>query len=151
MQQPEEQFIKVGQIEIRFFVDGSHSSGAFDAFEFMVPPAAKVPTAHFHDAVDEFLFGIDGCLTVTIDGQRHQIGAGNRCFIPRGIVHHFVNEHAGPARVLSFWSPALIGPQFLRECGTVINAGGPPDLQKIAAIMRAHGLIPAEMPAAANA
>ena len=63
MQQPEEQFIKVGQIEIRFFVDGSHSSGAFDAFEFMVPPAAKVPTAHFHDAVDEFLFGIDGCLT----------------------------------------------------------------------------------------
>lgn len=151
MQQPAEQFIQVGQVEIRFFVDGSHSSGAFDAFEFMVPPAAKVPTAHFHEAVDEFLYGIDGVLTLTIDGQRHELRKGERLFIPRGIVHHFINEHAGPARALSIWSPALIGPQFLRECATVINAGGPPDLAKIKAIMLAHGLIPAEMPASVGA
>jgi len=151
MQQPTEQLIKVGEVEIRFFVDGTHSSGAFDAFEFMVPPAAKVPAAHFHEAVDEFLFGIDGVLTVTVDGQRHRLGSSDRCFVPRGIVHHFVNEHAGPARVLAIWSPALIGPQFLRECAAVIDAGGPPDLEKITAIMKAYGLVPAEMPVAVGA
>jgi len=150
MQQPAEQFIQVGEVEIRFFVDGPHSSGAIDAFEFLVPPAAKVPAAHFHEAVDEFLYGIDGFLTVTVDGRRHELGSGDRCFIPRGITHHFSNEHAGPARVLSIWSPALIGPQFFRECAAMMNAGGPPDLAKIKAIMHAHGLTPAGMPASVS-
>ena len=110
-----------------------------------------MPAAHFHEAVDEFLFGIDGVLTVTIDGQRHELGAGKRCFIPRGIVHHFSNQHAGPARALSIWSPALIGPQFFHELAAVIDAGGPPDLGKIKAAMSAHGLTPADMPTSISA
>ena len=146
MQQPAEQLIKVGQVEIRFFVDGSHSTGAFDAFEFLVPPSAKVPAAHFHDAVDELLYGIEGVLTVTVEGERHELRAGDRCFIPRGVVHHFINLHTGPARALAIWSPALIGPKFFRELAAVIDAGGPPDLAKIKAIMLAHGLVPAELP-----
>ena len=40
MQQPTEQTIRLGQIEIRFFVDGSQSSGSMDVFEFLVPPRA---------------------------------------------------------------------------------------------------------------
>ena len=151
MKQPTEQLIQVGDIEVRFFVDGSHSSGAFDAFEFLVPAGAKVPAAHYHEAVDEFLFGIEGVLTVTVDGQRHDLGAGNRCFIPRGVVHHFSNEQAGQARALSIWSPALIGPQFFQEIAAVMNAGGPPDLGRIKEAMHTHGLTPARMPTPASA
>jgi quercetin dioxygenase-like cupin family protein len=151
MRQPAEEFIKIGQVEIRFFVDGSHSAGSLDAFEFLVSPGAKVPAAHFHEAVDEFLYGIDGVLTVTVEGQRHELGCGDRYFIPRGAVHHFANLHAGPARALSVWSPALIGPQYFRELAAVINEGGPPDLAKIKAIMLEHGLLPAEMPEAVGA
>ncbi len=146
MHQPTEQTIKLGQVEIRFFVDGSHSSGSMDVFEFLVPPSAKVPAAHFHDGVDEFLFGVEGTLTVTVEGRRYELGAGDRCFVPRGAIHHFINQHAGPARALALWSPALIGPGFFRECAAVINAGGPPDIARVTAIMRAYGLIPAEMP-----
>jgi len=144
--QPVEELIKLGQVEIRFFVNGSHSSGSLDVFEFLVPPAAKVPEAHLHEAVDEFLYGIEGKLTFTVGDRRHEIGPGDRCFVPRGTVHHFINLHAAPARVLAVWSPALIGPQFFRECAAVINAGGPPDLAKLKAIMAAHGLTPAALP-----
>jgi quercetin dioxygenase-like cupin family protein len=146
MKQPTEEVIKLGQVEIRFFVNGSDSSGSLDVFEFSVPPAAKVPEAHFHEAVDEFLYGVEGTLTVTVGDRRCEIGPGDRCFVPRGIVHHFINLHAAPARVLAVWSPALIGPQFFRECAAVVNAGGPPDLATLKAIMIAHGLVPASLP-----
>jgi quercetin dioxygenase-like cupin family protein len=150
MRQPTEQTIRLGEVDIRFFVDGSHSSGSMDVFEFLVPPGAKVPSAHFHEAVDEFLFGVEGVLTVTVNGQCHELGAGGRCFVPRGAIHHFVNHDERPARALAIWSPALIGPDFFHECAAVLDAGGPPDIAKLTSIMHAHGLVPAEMPEPAD-
>jgi len=38
--------------------------------------------------------------------------------------------------------PALIGPDFFKEMAAIVNAGGPPDLEKINAVMAKHGLVP---------
>jgi hypothetical protein len=39
-------------------------------------------------------------------------------------------------------TPTLIGPEYFREKATVANAGGPPDLEKITAVITRHGLVP---------
>ena len=65
------------------------------------------------------------------------------CFIPRGAVHGFNNLKPANAKALAVVTPALIGPEFFREMAAIVNAGGPPDLEKIKAVMTRHGLIPA--------
>ena len=41
--------IKVGEVAIRFLVEGEQSAGSVAIFEFDVPAGAKVPVAHSHD------------------------------------------------------------------------------------------------------
>ena len=47
------------------------------------------------------------------------------------------------AKALAVVTPALIGPEYFREMAAIVNAGGPPDLAKIKAVMTRHGLVPA--------
>src|SRR5438046_5513626 len=81
--------IKVGEMAIRFLVDGEQSAGAVAVFEFDVPAGAKVAAAHSHDGYEETIYGLEGVLTWTIDGTSTDVGAGEALFIPRGAVHHF--------------------------------------------------------------
>lgn len=132
--------IQVGQIEIRFLLDGEDTGGSLCLFEFIVPPGARVPAPHYHESVDEIAYGLEGTLTFTVAGQSHSLGPGERCFIPRGAVHHFVNMSSETTRTLSVLSPALIGPAYFRDMAALV-AGGPPDPSQLAEVMRRHGLI----------
>lgn len=40
-------------------------------------------------------------------------------------------------------TPALIGPNFFMECAEIVNAGGPPDMEKLKLVMAKYGLVPA--------
>src|SRR5947209_12287423 len=83
--------IKVGQMAIRFLVEGEQSAGSVAVFEFDVPAGAKVAAAHSHDGFDETIYGLEGTLTWTISGQSVDVGPGEAVFIPRGAVHQFDN------------------------------------------------------------
>jgi quercetin dioxygenase-like cupin family protein len=146
MQQPEPEVIQVGQLELRFFFDGAATGNALTMFEMTVPPGARVPGSHFHVEVDEAVYGLEGVLTYTVDGVKNEIGPGDRVFAPRGKVHHFVNNGPVAAKVLSTLTPGSIGPDYFRDIAAVVNAGGPPDPAKIAAVMARHGLVAAPMP-----
>jgi quercetin dioxygenase-like cupin family protein len=138
---PPKEVIRIGQIEIRFLLDGDDTGGRQSMFEFLVPPGARVPAPHYHEQVDEVAYGLEGVLTFTVDGQARQIAPGDRCFIPRGAVHHFVNAGAEPTRTLSVLTPATIGPAYFRDMAALFDAGGPPDPARMAEVMRRHGLI----------
>jgi hypothetical protein len=43
---------------------------------------------------------------------------------------------------LAIVTPALIGPEFFKEMAVLVNAGGPPDVEKLKAVMLKHGLVP---------
>jgi hypothetical protein len=58
-------------------------------------------------------------------------------------VHHFANLDTHDARGLSVTAPGRLGPQYFREIAEVVNAGGPPNVQRIMDVMRRHGLRPA--------
>jgi quercetin dioxygenase-like cupin family protein len=112
-------------------------------FEFTVPAGARVPAPHSHAHYDETIYGLEGVVTFTVNGQPMDIATGDTCFIPRGAVHGFNNLKSANAKALAAVTPALIGPEFFREMAAIVNAGGPPDLEKIKAVMTRHGLVPA--------
>jgi quercetin dioxygenase-like cupin family protein len=137
--------IRVGQLAIRFLVESEDSGGSVAVFEFDVPTRANVPVAHSHDAYEETVYGLEGVLTWTIDGEKQEIGPGEVLCIRRGLVHRFENEGDVDARVLAVVSPGVLGPQYFRDVAAVVEAaaGGPPDLAAIGAVMQRHGLTPA--------
>ncbi|HEY3333394.1 MAG TPA: cupin domain-containing protein [Capsulimonadaceae bacterium] len=132
--------IKLGAIEIRFLLDGDDTGGELCMFEFLVLPGARVPAPHYHELVDEAAYGLEGELTFTVGGEVNVLSPGERCFVPRGVVHHFANHGQSTARVLSVLTPALIGPAYFRELADLVSAG-PPDPAAVAAVMKRHGLV----------
>jgi quercetin dioxygenase-like cupin family protein len=136
--------IKVGELAIRFLVEGEASGGSVAVFEFDVPAGAKVPVAHSHDGYEETIFGLEGVLTWTIEGMPTDVSPGEVLCIRRGTVHHFDNAHDVDAKALAIVTPGILGPDYFREVAAVVEAaaGGPPDLAAIAAVMRRHGLTP---------
>ncbi|WP_183575547.1 cupin domain-containing protein [Mucilaginibacter sp. X5P1] len=134
--------IRMGGLELNFLLDGDDTDGTLVQFEMIVPPNVKVPAPHFHVEVDETLYILAGTITQTIGTNLVELKAGDHCFIKRGVVHGFNNLHNETARVLCTLSPASIGPPYFREIAGVINAGGPPDMQKVLAIMKTYGLEP---------
>ena len=137
--------IRLGQIVIRFLVEGSESRGSVAMFEFDVAAGAKVPVAHGHDAYEETIYGLQGVLTWTVEGRKIDIGPREVLCIPRGAVHRFDNPHDGDARCLAVVTPGVLGPEYFREIAAVVDAARPgsPDPAAIAAVMLRHGLTPA--------
>jgi quercetin dioxygenase-like cupin family protein len=137
--------IRIGQLAIRFLVEGTASGGSVAVFEMDVPVGAKVPAAHSHDGYEETIYGIEGVLTLTVDGRKIDVGPRDALCVPRGVVHRFDNPHSAAARVLAIVSPGVLGPDYFREVAAVAKAaaGGPPDPAALAEVMRRHGLTPA--------
>jgi quercetin dioxygenase-like cupin family protein len=137
--------IEVGELAIRFLVEGEQSAGSVAIFEFDVPAGAKVAAAHSHDGYEETVYGLEGVLTWTIEGAQTDVGPGEALCILRGAVHQFDNTGDVKARALAVVTPGILGPDYFREVGSILDAaaGGPPDLAAIAAVMRRHGLTPA--------
>jgi quercetin dioxygenase-like cupin family protein len=137
--------ITIGELAIRFLIEGEQSGGTVAVFEFDVPAGAKVPVPHSHDGYEETIYGLEGVLTWTIDGVPSEVGPGEALCIPRGAVHHFDNADAVDARALAIVTPGILGPDYFREVAAVLDAaaGDPPDLAEIGAAMRRHGITPA--------
>ncbi len=137
--------IQIGQVAIRFLVEGEESAGSVAIFEFDVPAGAKVPIAHSHDGYEETIYGLDGVLTWTVEGTPIEVGPSEALCIRRGVVHHFDNKHDVDARALAIVTPGILGPDYFRDLAAIVEAaaGGPPDFAAIAAVMRSHGLTPA--------
>ena len=135
--------LRIGTMELKFLVDETKGTGDVVMFEFSVPPNARVPAAHFHREVDEVVYGLEGVLTSTVEGKRHELRKGDTLFVPRGSVHIHENLHGETARVLSVLTPGSIGRRYFEEIAAVVNGGGKPDLARIKDIMQRHGLVPA--------
>jgi quercetin dioxygenase-like cupin family protein len=140
MAKPKE-IIRLGSIEIRFLLEASDTGGQLTMFEFLVEPAARVPAPHYHEAFDEMAYGLEGTLTFIVGGRSIQLSPGESCFIPRGVVHQFVNPGAVRTRTLSVITPGLLGPSYFRDMAAILAGGGPPDIAKVTEVMRRHGLV----------
>jgi quercetin dioxygenase-like cupin family protein len=136
--------IKVGELAVRFLLEGEQSDGSVAVFEFDVPAGSKVAAPHSHDGFEETIYGLEGRLVWTVEGHAHEVGPGEVLCIPRGAVHQFANAGELHAKALAIVTPGILGPDYFRGVAAVLDAaaGGPPDLAAIAAVMRRHGLTP---------
>jgi quercetin dioxygenase-like cupin family protein len=137
------EIIRIGQIGIRFLLEAAETNGSVAMFEFTVPVGAKVPLPHSHKHYDETIYGVAGVITFAVDGKVVDIGPGESCFIPRGAVHGFNNFKQTDAKALAVVTPALIGPDFFKETAAIVNTAGPPDIEKLQAVLAKHGLVAA--------
>jgi quercetin dioxygenase-like cupin family protein len=128
--------IKAGQVTIKFLLEAADTNGSAAMFEFTVPAGARVPVPHYHENFDETIYGLSGIMTFTVEGRVIDIA-------PRGAVHGFNNLKQENAKALAVINPALLGPIYFKEVAEIVNAGGPPDLEKLKLVMAKHGLIPA--------
>jgi len=136
--------IRVGEMAIRFLLEGEQSDGSVAVFEFGVPAGSKVAAPHSHDGYEETIYALEGTLVWTVAGHAYEVGPGEVLCIPRGAVHQFANIGQLGAKALAIVTPGILGPDYFREVAAVLDAaaGGPPDPAAIAAVMRRHGLTP---------
>src|SRR5690242_8213022 len=133
--------IKVGQLGIRYLVDGSFN-GSMGVFELTVPPGSNVPPPHSHSDNEEIVYVLEGTLRYTVGSEARDLTPGQSMRTPKGTVHAFSNPFGSVARALITLSPD-IGAQYFKDVAAVVDAGGPPDKSALVAVMSRYGLVPA--------
>lgn len=142
MQPQEQPPVKVGQLEIRYLMDGTVTGAASGMFELTVPPGARVPPAHSHRDNEEIVYVLEGRLRYSVDDETRDLRPGEKMYTPRGSVHAFSNPHDATARALIILTPD-IGAQYFRDVAAVVNGPGAPDPAKLIEVMTRYGLKPA--------
>ena len=135
------QVVNVGQLEIRYLVDGTRGGG-LGLFEMKVPAGAHVPPPHSHTNNEECVYVLEGVLRYSVDGETRDLKPGDWMSTPRGCVHHFSNPGAETAVALVMLTPD-IGEQYFHDVAVVVGAGGPPDRARLLEVMNRYGLVPA--------
>ena len=136
-----QQVIKVGQMEIRYLVDGAQSGG-LGLFEMKVPAGARVPPPHSHTDNEECVYVLEGVLRYTVDDETRDLTPGEWMSTPRGSVHQFSNPGFDTSRALVMMTPD-IGAQYFVDVAALAGAGGPPDRTKLLEVMTRYRLVPA--------
>lgn len=140
MQPQEQPVVKIGQLEIRYLIDGTVSGTGSGMFELTVPPGARVPPAHSHTDNEEILYVLEGTLRYSVDDDVRDLKPGERMYTARGSVHAFSNPHDTTARALIILTPD-IGAQYFRDVAEVVSAPGGPNPAKMAEVMTRYGLV----------
>jgi quercetin dioxygenase-like cupin family protein len=137
-----EAFWLLGMLEI-LKVSGEDTGGAYGLLEITVP-AGVGPPWHVHPEEDEWLYVLEGELTVWVADARMSLKAGSFAFGPKGVPHTFYVE-AGEARALVGFAPMQFE-GFLREVGQPAPERvlpppleGHPDVERLAPIAQRNG------------
>jgi mannose-6-phosphate isomerase-like protein (cupin superfamily) len=136
-----EDSIRVGQMSIRYLVDGS-ASGGLGVFELGVPPHSNVPPPHSHPANEECVYVLEGVLRYAVDDVARDLHPGDWMRTPRGAIHQFSNPYDEPARALIVLAPD-IGAQYFRDVAAVVNGSVPSDRARLLEVMARYGLVAA--------
>ena len=97
--------LSLGLGEIRILIDGARSKNEFWLGHSEEVPGFMTPL-HFHHNMDEYVYVLDGVLTVFTRGQWHDLSSGTFAFLPKNIPHAQGNTSSAPVRFLGAGAPA---------------------------------------------
>jgi quercetin dioxygenase-like cupin family protein len=135
------EIIHVGGMSITFLHTRHETADALDVFELTIPPAASVVVPHTHVHYDEWVLGLNGITTWTLNGEIILLHPGEHLAIPRGAPHFFANVHDTVARLLCLQTPGVMGPEYYREIAAHYHVGDP-DIVAIGQVMHQYGVEP---------
>jgi len=75
--------INVGQLRIRYLIDGSQSAG-LGVFELTVPPGSNVPPLHSHTNNEEVVYVLEGTLRYSVGSDTRDLTPGQTMRTPKG-------------------------------------------------------------------
>jgi len=73
---------------------------------------AEVVTEHWHPYSEEFLFCVEGAITVRLDGRELPLKANEGIHIPIGVKHRLMNDGAAPAFLVFALGPLAPRPEL---------------------------------------
>ncbi|HUO10483.1 MAG TPA: cupin domain-containing protein [Phycisphaerae bacterium] len=123
---------------------GADTDGKFCVAEVQSFPGGGVPV-HFHRAMDEMFYVVEGEYEFVLDGTARRVAAGGTVYIPRGVKHGFKNVGAGKGRLADFHTPAGFE-GFFEECGVACDDPEKrvmmvPEGERFAKILEKYGMV----------
>ncbi|MCR9129611.1 MAG: cupin domain-containing protein [Alphaproteobacteria bacterium] len=84
----------------RHVVPAAATASGLSVYEIALEPRSPGTPPHIHANEDEFLYVIEGEVSVQIEDEAHQVSEGAMVIKPRGQLHAFWNGSDAPARLL---------------------------------------------------
>jgi mannose-6-phosphate isomerase-like protein (cupin superfamily) len=123
--------------EVFFKVTGDDTDGMFDHFEIRVGYLQGFPL-HIHLEQHETFYVIEGELQLQVGEQLVDAKTGDFLFIPKGVVHTYVNLKQQRARAVGILTPGGFD-KFVEEMAAYqASAKGKPDPARLAEIAAKH-------------
>jgi mannose-6-phosphate isomerase-like protein (cupin superfamily) len=123
----------------RYIIRSEQTGGRFGLIEHTIPPRALAAPTHTHQHEDEYSHVLRGRMGAMIGEEVVEAGPGELVVKPRGIPHAFWNAGDEEVRLLELISPGGFD-QYFADLAPVLSAGGPPDVEALAAIQTRYGL-----------
>src|SRR5437764_9540161 len=92
----------VGASSLTLKATSQDTGGGFFLSETEVEPGFPGPPLHRHRELTDMFYVLEGTLTLAVDGEEREAGAGTFACIPPGTAHTFANRSDAPVRVLNF-------------------------------------------------
>jgi mannose-6-phosphate isomerase-like protein (cupin superfamily) len=97
-------------------------NGAYCVFDQRLEPQ-RIAAVHSHADEDQVAWVQSGTLTVWVDGDQEEVGAGGFALRPAGLPHAMWNATDEPVRFLEITSPATRFETYMRELSALIGRG----------------------------
>lgn len=91
--------------EMRILIDGAKSQNKW-WFGHSEELPGFMTTLHFHHEMDEYVYVLDGVLSIFTGGQWHDLSSGTFAALPKGVPHAQGNTSSSPVRFLGWGNPA---------------------------------------------
>jgi len=124
--------------EMIFKALAASSGGDLSLMERTLPPGGRQPPPHRHTNCSEAYFGLDGLVTVTVEGASRTLGREDFVLVPRGTGHTFGNRSGEPARLLVIHAPAMDA--YFAALHDLWNGPQPPDPEQERELMARFGM-----------
>jgi mannose-6-phosphate isomerase-like protein (cupin superfamily) len=118
------------------------TGGGFTMTDSTIAPGFPGPPPHWHRALTDSFFVLEGTLTVRLGDEIVEAGPGTYICVPPGKVHTFSNRSDSPARFLNINSPAG-WEDYLRDLEELLREGSP-NPERWLEVMSKHDFVPAE-------
>ena len=106
----------------------------------MGPHKLRVTPLHVHHIQEEVFHIIKGRFKFQAGDETTICDKGDFAYVPAGTPHAFINLSDEPGEFIAVFTPGGTD-KFFKEFGPMMNSdGGPPDEEKVVALLEKHGM-----------
>jgi quercetin dioxygenase-like cupin family protein len=127
-----------GQGSCDYLATGDGTNGDFGLYRWNMGPGQGGPGPHFHKAMSESFYVLDGVITL-YDGTEWRDGnVGDYVYVPEGGVHGFRNDSDAAASMLILFAPGAAREAYFEGLEHIAKTGERPSAEDMAEFFDRH-------------